>query len=445
MATVMCDERVRSETAGVPDEAVAVTTCNEQIRSEMAEIQCELQAALHDLLSEIGGKLKPGERESIEAEFRQLDDVLERLKTGLIWVTLFGKTSVGKSSIANALMGDDLAGVAPDYDSTTEPTEYHKPPWMLVDVPGFMGNRVNEEIAIAEARKAHGHIFVIDGEPYGDEMELFERVHDALPETPKIVFVNKWDVAQNMMPRRDQEIVQAQIARKMGKFVRSPDDIVYGSAMRFDRDADSYTRQELPQLLDRMYEGAGTLGMVMNILDPAHRAVELGDRVRDRITEARSRVARRVISRFSTASVAGGFIPFNQLIVTPGILAGMVLSLFRIMGRPIDRKAAKAVSVELLKACGLQLGAEFAAVVVAEGILSTAYVLGPVGALLGAVGNIAGLGYYRYRRTAILGEVTLEYIRNNCSWDGLDRHEVFVRCKERAMAHYLRLQRAGED
>jgi len=270
-------------------------------------------------------------------------------------------------------------------------------------------------------------------------------VHAAVPATPKIVFVNRWDVVQNSMPERDQEIVKSRIVQKMSKFGSSAEGIVFGSAMYNDREKGAFIRQELPQLLERMYEDAGTLGMVMNILDPANRAVELGGKVRDQILAVRSRVARSVVSYFGTASVAGGVVPFNQLILTPGILASMVLVLFRVMGRKIDKATARSVSVELLKACGLELGAEFTAVLVADGIISASVFLGPLAALIGAVGNMAGLGYFRYRRTAILGEVTIEFISRGCSWEGQDRHEVFVRCKERALKHYMHLHSRKEE
>ncbi len=416
-------------------------TENATIRDEMSQVQKELQDALRELKAEVGQKLKPSERAEIEAEFRQLDIVLERLKTGLVWIALFGKTSVGKSAIANALMEDDIAEVGIDHDLTTKPAPYKKPPWMLVDVPGFMGKQVNERVAVEEARKAHGHLFVIDGEPYADELELFDLVHRELPETPKIVFVNKWDVVTSTMPKSDQQKVRARIEEKMSKYVMSKDDIVYGSAMLYDRAKDAFVRQTLPVLVERMYEEAGTLGMIMNVLDPANRAVELGEKVRKRITDVRLRVARKVVSAFGAASVAGGFIPFNQLIVTPGLLAGMVLTIFHVMGRKIDRKTAKSVAVDLLKTCGLELGAEFTAAVVVESILSGAIVLGPVGALIGMLGSMVGLGVFRYRRTVILGEVTIEYVLNNCTWEGCDRHEVFIRCRDRAMSHYMKLRK----
>jgi hypothetical protein len=53
-----------------------------------------------------------------------------------------------------------------------------------------------KKIAIDEAHKSHGLIFVIDGEPFSPELKLFECVHNAVPNIPKIVFVNKWDVKE---------------------------------------------------------------------------------------------------------------------------------------------------------------------------------------------------------------------------------------------------------
>jgi molecular chaperone DnaK len=40
----------------------------------------------------------------------------------------------------------------------------------------------------------------------------------------------------------------------MRKFVKSPEDIVYGSAMLFDKERDEMIRQELTQLINKMQE-----------------------------------------------------------------------------------------------------------------------------------------------------------------------------------------------
>lgn len=418
---------------------------NKQIQQEMAEIQRELESSLQTLLIEVGSKLKPHERASIEQEFQQLNELLERLKSGLIWIALFGKTSVGKSAIANSLINTDIAEVGVEHDVTGAPQSYEKSPWMIVDVPGIMGKKVNEEVAIAEAKKAHGHIFVVDGEPYADEVELFQVVHNSLPNTPTIVFVNKTDLMENL-PTKDREIVRSRIEKKVLDFVRSPSDIVYGSAMLYDAKRDEMVRQALPQLLDKMYEDAGTLGQVMNVLDPANRAQDLGESIKKKIFEVRSKVARKVVSAFGAASVGGGFVPFSTLIVTPGILASMVYVLFRVMGKKdMSKKDAARISVELLKECGRFLVADFVAVAGAELLVSSMHLLGPLGSLIGLAADALGLSYFRYRRTVILGEVTLEYIRNDCSWGGEGAQALIQRAKERALQNYMHLKSSWKD
>jgi ribosome biogenesis GTPase A len=131
----------------------------------MGAIQTELHQALKDLLTEVGAKLKPEERVELEAEFRQIDEVLERLKSGYVYVAFFGKTSVGKSAIVNALLGDDVAKVGIEIDLTSEVHEFRHEPWIIVDVPGVMGREELEKLAVEEAKKAHGIIFCLDGEP----------------------------------------------------------------------------------------------------------------------------------------------------------------------------------------------------------------------------------------------------------------------------------------
>ena len=129
---------------------------NQQIRKEMEQVQAELQSALKEVLNLAKKELKPEELKQIETEFQELNELLERIKTGLVWVALFGKTSVGKSAIANSLIGEDIAKVGVQHDLTTTPNPYKKEPWYIVDVPGVMGEVVNEEVAIKEAKKAHG-------------------------------------------------------------------------------------------------------------------------------------------------------------------------------------------------------------------------------------------------------------------------------------------------
>ncbi|WP_445634248.1 Small GTP-binding protein [Nostoc sp. DSM 114161] len=164
-------------------------------------------------------------------------------------IALFGKTSVGKSAILNSLIGIDLAET---YEQSNLLTICFQSPFIWIDLPGTIGNKDNEQLAIKKAQKADGQIFVIDGEPYQDELELFDLVHQNSSHIPRIVFVNKWDIVTNNKPKKDRETIHSRISEKMSRFVNSPEDIVYGNAMFFDQLQDRMIGQELPQLINKI-------------------------------------------------------------------------------------------------------------------------------------------------------------------------------------------------
>ncbi|MBD2361285.1 50S ribosome-binding GTPase [Anabaena minutissima FACHB-250] len=413
---------------------------NQEIRNDMDKVQAQLKEALESMIQQFGKKLKDEERKEIQKEFEEINDLLERLKTGLIFVSLFGKTSVGKSAITNSLINDDVAEVGVEHDKTTKITAYKKEPWNIVDVPGIMGEECNEKLAIEEAKKAHGHIFAIDGEPYGDEIELFDLVHNNSPDIPKIVFVNKWDQIQNNRPKKEQETIRSRISEKMGKFVKSPEDIVYGSAMLFDPERDEMVRQKLPQLLDRLYDSAGTLGAVMNILDPAKRAADLSNDMNARIFQFRAKLARRVISIFGTVAAMTIVVPFATFFGYPALLTAMVLTVSKIMGKEVTKDNAAKIMWACLKVIGVNGTAGLVGFFVVD-IASTALVpVGGAGFAVGALAALGGVGFYAYRQTVTLGEITLEYIRNDFSWAGKNEKEVLERCKHGVKEHYVKFK-----
>jgi hypothetical protein len=197
---------------------------------------------------------------------------------------------------------------------------------------------------------------------------------------------------------------------------------------------------------DSMYEDVDPLVQVMNVLDQANRARDQGNSIKRKIFEVREKEARRVIITFGTASVGGADMPLSTLIVTPGILASMVYVLFRVMGKKdTNKKEAAKISVELLKECEKFLTADFVAVASAEIVVSSVHLLGPLSFLIGLAADVLGLSYFRYRRMVILGEVTLEFIRNDCSWGGEDAQALIRRAKERALQNYIHLKTSWKD
>jgi GTP-binding protein EngB required for normal cell division/uncharacterized protein (DUF697 family) len=414
------------------------TKDNQEVRQEVQQIQKELQEALQILKTEAGKKLSEKDRQEIESEFQEIDQILEILKGGLVHVALFGKTSVGKSAIVNSLMGADMAKVGVEMDLSRNAVSYRKDPWLIIDMPGILGQSNLEKMALDEAKKAHGLIFVIDGEPYQDELECFEAIHSKIPMVPKIVFVNQWDKVQ-MRPTAERVEIKKLIYSKMRCFVQGDDDIVYGSAQLFNPETDSYHRQEIPALVARMYENAGTLGMVMNLLDPARQASDLASGIREKIMGVKVRLARKVISAFATAEAVVGLIPLSEVITAPGLLVGLTYTLMKILGVKDEREAAIKIAKELFWSCAKFLAVDFGASVAISIAGGASFLLGPI-AWLTSFGILGAAGYYRYRRTVIFGEVALEYIKNDCSWGGEDPETVIKMCRERALAHYMKLK-----
>jgi len=301
-----------------------------------------------------------------------------------------------------------------------------------------MGRGDLEQIALDDAKKAHGIIFVIDGEPYQDELEAFEVVHRKIPMVPKIVFVNQWDKVQNR-PQAERAQIKKLIYAKMRGFVQNDADIVYGSAQHYNAATDSYERQEIPALITRMYENAGTLGMVMNLLDPARQATDLASGIREKIMGVKVRVARNVISAFATAEAVAGLIPVSEVLTAPGLLVGLTYTLMKILGVNDERDAALKIAKDLFWACAKFLTVDFGASIAMSIVGATSILLGPI-AWMGSVAIFGAAGYYRYKRTVIFGEVALEYIKNNCSWGGEDPEKVIKMCRDRALEHYMKLK-----
>jgi GTP-binding protein EngB required for normal cell division len=407
---------------------------SEEFREEIKKTRQELKEALRD----IPINLSPIHRLEFQKELKELDEMLERLETGLIWVALFGKASVGKSSVVNSLMGEDVAKVGVEMGTTTISTPYTRYPWKLVDVPGILDGKALESHAIEEAKKAHGHIFVLDGEPTEAELSLFRVVCDSTPDLPRVVYVNKWDKIG--LPQQDKRFLQHRIAEKMGELLIPSTRIVYGSAQLYDPKTDAMIRQEIPQLFDVLYDTAGVLGDVINILDPAKRAEKATDGMRNSILEARKKIARKVINWFAIASAVTGFIPLSLLISVPGVLSSMVYLIFLIMGKKEEKSITGKVAMELLKACAQTLGIIFAGSIgsyIAAALVTT---INPIAGIALFCVGAGATSVFTYRRTVILGEVTIEYVLNDCSWGIEGQDAVIRRCAKRAEDYYFHLK-----
>lgn len=116
------------------------------------------------------------------------------LPTKLFRITLFGKTNVGKSAIINSLLGGNFSTVEVTPNLTNSLNIYRKNQWTIIETPGLIGNKLSKEIIVEEAKKADIFIFIVDGEPYDDEIKSFDFIYSQNLNMPIVVFINKEDI-----------------------------------------------------------------------------------------------------------------------------------------------------------------------------------------------------------------------------------------------------------
>jgi len=122
----------------------------------------------------------------------------------------------------------------------------------------------------------------------------------------------------------------------------------------------------------------------------------------------------------------------------------MVFTTCVIMGKKQSKSEAIKITKTVFGTCGKVIGANFIAAIgftiLADTTSTVLTAVGGVGVLVGFLADIGGVGYLNYKYTATLGEVTIEYIRNNFSWVEEGEAKIIKRCQERVKDIYLKLK-----
>lgn len=397
-------------------------------------------------------------RATLKDDYSQVQNMLDKLEHGHIHIAVFGRVSVGKSSLLNALLGKDAFSVSVLHGET-KTTDFHA--WeeyedgglYLIDTPGIneIQGEDRERMAHEVASRADLVLFVVDGDLTDVEFKALKTV--AASHRPTILVVNK---ADRYTDKEKQQLRSVLEERTQG--VLEPENIIFTTAQASRQtviyvDAEGNEQEsvrvrpvDVADLKTRLWDIIEHEGKTLAALNASLFASDLSEEVGKRILAVKHELGLKTIQMYCIAqgvAVALNPIPVADLVAAAAIDAGMIVHLSKLYGLPMSKSEAS----ELLKTIAGQM-IVLIGTTWAVHIISTVLKLGTGG--ISTLLTAATQGAVAWYSTLVVGRVAERWLANGKSWgeagpkltveqilDSLDRDSVIAEAREEIMT-YLR-------
>ncbi len=389
-------------------------------------------------------------RDALSDDYRQVESMLDKLEHGHIHIAVFGRVSVGKSALVNALLGEQRFATSPLHGETRtiqhgQWHEFRDGNVFLIDTPGIneVGGEAREQLARDVAGRSDLVVFVVDGDLTKVEIDALRTLVDT--RRPLILVLNKVD------RYTDEERQQLSAAlHEHSRGLLPAEHLVSAAAqpaaqwvVRVDADGNEREEQRTPPprvdaLKARLWEVLENEGKTLAALNASLFAGELSDQVATRVITARRTLGERVIRTWCIAkgvAVALNPVPVADLAAAAIVDVSMVVHLSRAYGLPLSRAEAGG----LVKTIGAQM-LVLIGTVWAVHLIASALKLGTGG--LSAVVTGGAQGVVAYYSTYVVGRAAERYLANGRSWgeagpklavkeilDSLDRDSIVEQAK----------------
>lgn len=404
--------------------------------------------SLNELLSD--PRVPQEVRTSLNEDYQQVQSMLDKLEHGHIHIAVFGRVSVGKSALVNALLGERRFATSPLHGETStvqrgQWQEFHDGNVYLIDTPGIneVDGESRELLAQEVASRADLVLFVVDGDMTQVELDALQTL--ASLRRPLLVVLNKIDRYNS-----DERASLISALHGHGTSLLQPENLVCAAAQPapqrviiVDEDGQETEgqRQALPDVADlktRLWQVLEQEGKTLAALNASLFAGELSDQVAQRVLIARRTLGDRVIRTWCIAkgvAVALNPVPVADLVAAAVVDVSMVVHLSRTYGLPLTRSEAGG----LVKTIGAQM-LVLMGTVWAVNLISSALKLGTGG--LSAIVTGGAQGAVAYYSTYVVGRAAERYLANGRSWgdagpklavreilDSLDRESIIDQAK----------------
>jgi small GTP-binding protein len=369
-------------------------------------------------------RLPSGVRESLAHDYEAVGAMLDKLEHGHLHLAVFGRVSTGKSSLLNALIGEDRFAVSPLHGETRHSAmqawkEIEAGGVYLIDTPGLdeAGGEEREALAKEVAGRSDLVIFVVDSDITETELESLRTLLGR--GRPVIVVLNKKDL---FTAAEQAQLLGSLRVRTDG--IIDPDQIIAVAAqprpqvlVEVDADGDETTLErsrapDVEALRVKLWDILEAEGKTLAALNASLFAADLSDQVGRRILAARREIGDRLVRTYCVGkgiAVAFNPVPVADLFAAAFIDVGMVVHLSRVYGLPLSRKEAGSLVGVIVAESAALMGTVWAlhfvssALKVGTGGLSTVVTAGAQGAVA-------------WYSTYVVGRVAAEYLAKGKSW-----------------------------
>jgi GTP-binding protein Era len=431
-------------TVGPTDEPALTEMLEELERQNESELVEKARESLEETIN--GLKLTPEEEKALASELRQLRELSQKLDENTVEIAAFGMVSRGKSSVLNALLGQEVFKVGTTHGTTVA---RHTQRWeqataerpglqgarlVLVDTPGLdeVGGEVREALAREVARHADLILFVVSSDMQRREVEALAQLREV--QKPIILVFNQID----KYPETDRDQIYAKIKDERIRDLIRPDDVVMTAArpdpfkvkiqhpngttsVQWERPA-----PVIEPLKRRILDVLEREGKALVALNTLLLAGDLHEEIVAHKVRIREDTANRLIWNFALAkgaAVALNPIPVADMAGGLAVDVGMIVALSQVYGLPLTRRSAASLVRDMMLALGAMGAVEVVTRLLTSGIKSSLAGLSilsgglaiPLTALgYGAIG--LAQGGTAATTSYVLGHGAKIYLKQGCQW-----------------------------
>ena len=401
------------------------------------------------------GQYSPDEglQTTVRSDLQSLKQALDKLDHKVLCISTFGLVSCGKSSVINALVGEEILKTGPLNGVTQFPQSISWQPTPnsveveLIDTPGLdeIAGQAREKMAREIAHKSDLILLVVSGDITRTEYLVLCQLRRS--QKPLVMVFNKIDLYpdedRQSIYRKLQLISASNGDRDLAEII-SPDEIVMvaakpqGIKVRSEADDGTVTEfweQPQPQIeqlqatILRIVEREGRSLLALNSLVQARDAEK---NIARQTVSKRKELAQKIIWQYArNKALVVALNPFPLIDVLGGLVTDLFLirALGKVYGLPITAYEAQTVLRKIVASSGGLLLGE---------IVSNIFLgLGKGGsAMLGAVESPGAFMAYTFTATGqagiafygayVIGQVAQAYLENGCTWGSLGASTVIA-------------------